>query len=48
LETRRSRVWVATDGELTRERCPIVYEAMPGAATMLAPRSDATDVPGGA
>lgn len=36
-KTRRTRVWVATDGELTRERCPITYEAMPGAALMLKP-----------
>ncbi|GLK68661.1 diacylglycerol/lipid kinase family protein [Hansschlegelia plantiphila] len=34
---RRNRVWVATDGELSRERCPIRYEAMPGAAVMLTP-----------
>lgn len=36
-KSRRTRVWVSTDGELTRERCPLVYEAMPGAATMLKP-----------
>ena len=36
-KTRRTRVWVATDGELTRERAPVVYEAMPGAAMMLTP-----------
>jgi diacylglycerol kinase family enzyme len=34
---RRTRVWVATDGELTRERCPVAYEALPGAALMLRP-----------
>lgn len=39
-KTRRTRVWVATDGELTRERCPVLYEAMPGAALMLSPRED--------
>lgn len=45
-KTRRSRVWVATDGELTRERCPVVYEAMPGAALMLGPKPEiATNAP---
>jgi len=39
-KTRRTRVWVATDGELTRERSPVVYEAMPAAAVMLTPRED--------
>jgi diacylglycerol kinase family enzyme len=34
---RRTRVWVATDGELTRESVPLRYEAMPAAATMLTP-----------
>ncbi|MGA0533141.1 diacylglycerol/lipid kinase family protein [Hansschlegelia sp. KR7-227] len=34
---RRRRVWVATDGELTRETFPITYETLPGAATMLTP-----------
>jgi diacylglycerol kinase family enzyme len=33
----RRRVWVATDGELTRERTPVTYETLPGAAVMLAP-----------
>lgn len=35
----RSRVWVATDGELTRESSPVRYEALPGAALMLAARA---------
>lgn len=35
---RRSRVWVATDGELSRENLPLTYESMPAAATMLKPR----------
>ena len=34
---RRTRVWVATDGELTRERSPISYETLPAAAMMLRP-----------
>lgn len=38
-KTRRTRVWVATDGELTRERCPLTYETLPGAALMLTPPS---------
>jgi len=37
---RRSRVWVATDGELSRETLPITYETMPGAALMLKPPAD--------
>ncbi|MDR4305693.1 hypothetical protein IHQ68_03525 [Chelatococcus sambhunathii] len=41
-KTRRTRVWVATDGELTRERCPVVYETMPGAARMLRPAPEAS------
>ena len=39
-KSRRSRVWVATDGELTRETTPVSYETMPGAALMLRPRPD--------
>lgn len=42
---RRTRVWVATDGELTRERSPIAYETLPGAAMMLRPAAKATDAP---
>jgi hypothetical protein len=34
---RRTRVWVATDGELSRERSPIAYETLPHAAMMLRP-----------
>lgn len=40
---RRSRVWVATDGELSRETLPITYETMPGAALMLKPPADEAD-----
>lgn len=36
---RRRRVWVATDGELIRDACPVRYAAMPGAALMLTPDS---------
>lgn len=36
-KSRRRRVWVATDGELTRETAPVVYEALPLHARMLAP-----------
>ena len=39
-KSRRSRVWVATDGELTRETTPVSYETMPGAALMLRPKPD--------
>ncbi|MET0312767.1 MAG: diacylglycerol kinase family protein [Hansschlegelia sp.] len=45
---RRRRVWVATDGELTRENSPVRYEAMPGAALMLTPitpRGGAAEAP---
>ncbi|WP_040577678.1 diacylglycerol kinase family protein [Methylopila sp. M107] len=42
-KSRRTRVWVATDGELTREQCPLVYESMPGAALMLRPVPAASD-----
>jgi diacylglycerol kinase family enzyme len=34
---RRNRVWVATDGELTREATPLIYATLPAAAVMLAP-----------
>jgi len=34
---RRRRVWVATDGELSRETCPLRYEALPAAATVMRP-----------
>ena len=33
----RGRAWVATDGELTRETMPVVYETLPQAARMMAP-----------
>ncbi|WP_271202364.1 diacylglycerol/lipid kinase family protein [Methylopila turkensis] len=39
----RRRVWLATDGELTRENTPIIFETMPKAARMLKP-----DVPASA
>ena len=34
---RRRRVWVATDGELSRETCPLRYEALPAAAIVMRP-----------
>ena len=34
---RRRRVWVATDGELSREACPLRYAALPAAAAMMRP-----------
>lgn len=40
LRRRRSRGWVSTDGELAREKMPLVYEVMPGALTLLVPHPD--------
>ena len=36
-KSRRTRVWVATDGELMRETTPLRYQSLPGVATMLKP-----------
>ncbi|WP_020186828.1 diacylglycerol kinase family protein [Methylopila sp. 73B] len=33
----RRRAWVATDGELTRETMPVVYETLPKVARMMVP-----------
>ena len=43
-KSRRPRVWVATDGELSREPTPIVYEIRPKAARMLRPRMSADEL----
>jgi diacylglycerol kinase family enzyme len=38
LRRRRSRSWVSTDGELSRERIPLDYGIEPSALTLLMPR----------
>lgn len=38
LRRRRSRSWVSTDGELSRERIPLNYTIQPSALTLLMPR----------
>lgn len=38
LRRRRSRSWVSTDGELSRERIPLSYAVEPSALTLLMPR----------
>lgn len=35
---RRNRAWVATDGEVTREDMPLIYEVRPKALSLLLPR----------
>lgn len=47
-KARRRRVWVATDGELTREHAPLVYEVLPHAARMLVPRATGSATAGSA
>lgn len=37
--SRRNRAWVATDGEVTREEMPLVYEARPKSLSLLLPRA---------
>lgn len=44
-KTRRRRVWVATDGELTRENTPVIYESLPRKARMLTPEQPAVVAP---
>jgi diacylglycerol kinase family enzyme len=43
LTRRRSRSWVSTDGELSRERVPLDYGIAPAALTLLMPEKDAAD-----
>jgi hypothetical protein len=37
VDTRRSRVTVATDGEISRLRTPLVYEVDKGALSVVVP-----------
>jgi diacylglycerol kinase family enzyme len=39
IETKRTRVHVATDGEVTVMRAPLYYRIRPGALRVLVPRS---------
>lgn len=39
IHARRSRAWVATDGEVTRESLPLRYAIAPGALNLLVPRA---------
>lgn len=41
IHARRSRAWVATDGEATRESLPLRYAIAPGALRLLVPRGAA-------
>lgn len=42
IRGRRSRMWIAVDGELRRERAPLVFEIEPSAIPLLFPKADET------